>query len=173
MRVHGRHPLGAHLDAFVATGAVPDAGGFAQRPQPLHRNTLRVAVARVGGEAIRLGKGGRAQEGGVNFQHGAVGHARAAHDAAGNVGEVQHGFVGNDVLASGFLSQVLQVRVNCFDFFPEQVEIDHQVLDDGHHAGGFDGYDAVLHCVIDDGLAGEGGVAVDTHGAGTADGAAA
>ena len=86
---------------------------------------------------------------------------------------MEHGVVGNDVFAFRFPTHVPEEWINRFDFFPEHIEVDDQILDDGHHSSGLYRYDAVLHHRVGDGFAGQTGVSVDSHGAGTADGTTA
>ena len=148
--------------------------GSFNRSSRSRETAVGVAVPRVGGEPVGFGQGSRTQERRIDFEHGAVGHARAAHDAGRDAGQVQHRLVRDDVLLFRLGPLGLEVGLDLVDLVPKQVEIDDQVFDDRHVASGLHGDDVpLLQCSRRLCLAGQPGVPVDAHGAGAANGTAA
>ena len=84
---------------------------------------------------------------------------------------VEHGVVGDEVLGLRLLTLGLDPGTNVVDLAPEGLHVDDEVLDDRQVAGRLDADAAVGAGDAGQlGLAREGRVAVDAHGAGAADG---
>src|SRR5205085_2377197 len=99
--------------------------------------------------------------------------AGAALDASHRLGDVDHRLPVDDVLALGDRLLVDQPRRDALDLLPvHRVHVDDQVLDDGHVAHRLDLDDAVLGGLprlVEVGVTGQAGLAVDAHAARAAD----
>ena len=138
------------------------------------RQALAVlGVARVADEAVGLGERGRAGELGVDLHRQAVRDARAALDAGHRLGHVDHRLAVDDVFALGHRLLCQQPRRDRLDLLPvDGVHVDDQVLDHRHVAHRLDHDHAVRRArrrLVEVGVAGEAGLAVDAHSAGPAD----
>src|SRR3954449_3843756 len=128
--VHRRHPLGAGVDAAEAVGAVVNS----VRVLGEVVETLGgLGVARVADEAVGLGQRGRADEAWVGFHREAGGDAGAALDAGHRLGDVDHRFRIDDVLALGRLAVRQQPGSDAANLGPVRgLHVGDQVLDDRH-----------------------------------------
>ncbi len=130
--VHRRHVLGAGVDAAEAVGAVVDpVRVVGQVVQAL----VGLGVARVADEAVGLGQRRRADEVGVGFHREAGGDAGAALDAGHRLGDVDHRFRLDDVLALGRLAVREEPGGDAADLGPVgRLHVGDQVLDHRHVA---------------------------------------
>ena len=136
-----------------------------------------LGVARVADEAVGLGERRRAGEVGVDLHREAVRDAGAALDAGHRLRHVDHRLAIDQVLALGHRLAAQQPRRDRLDLLPvDGVHVDDQVLDHRHVAHRLDADQPVvgaLERLVEVGVAGESGLAVDAHAAGAADRGAA
>jgi hypothetical protein len=132
-----------------------------------------LGVAGVADEPVGLGQGGRADEERVDLHREAVRDAGAALDAGHRLGDVDHRLAVDEVLALGDRLLVDEPRRDALDLLPvDGVHVHDEVLDDGHVAHRLDLDHAVLRRgpgLVEVGVAGQAGLAVDAHAAGAAD----